>query len=138
MDSTTRRRSDCPISVSLELFGDRWTLLVIRDLMFKDRREFRDFLGAEERVASNVLADRLKRLIAAGVVTRAPHPDDARRALYRLTEKGVDLAPVLIEIVLWAAQHERTSAPAEELAQMREDREALLIAIRRAHLGPSP
>jgi len=113
-------------------------LLVIRDLMFKDRREFRDFLGAEERVASNVLADRLKRLIAAGVVTRAPHPDDARRALYSLTEKGVDLAPVLIEIVLWAAQHERTSAPADEVAQMREDREALLIAIRRAHLGPSP
>ena len=135
MDPVNERRSDCPISLSLELFGDRWTLLVIRDLMFKNRREFREFLGAEEGIASNVLADRLRRLTDAGIVTKTQHPGDARRSIYRLTQKGVELAPILIEIVLWAARHERTAAPAEELAQLRDNPAQVIESIRRAHVG---
>lgn len=124
------RRSDCPISVSLEIFGDRWSLLVIRDLMFKGREAFKDFLGAEEGIASNVLSDRLKRLEAHGLIERQPHPDDARKLRYQLTGKGLDLAPVLVETIIWAAKYEKTAAPPKLVGQMSEDRAGFLAGLR--------
>ena len=133
-----RRRSDCPISVSLDIFGDRWSLLIVRDLMFKGGEAFKDFLGAGEGIASNVLADRLKRLEARGLIERTAHPDDARMHRYRLTAKGLDLAPVLMEIVVWAARHERTAAPPATVKRMREDRARLLAELRRTHHRSSP
>jgi DNA-binding HxlR family transcriptional regulator len=124
------RRSGCPISISLEIFGDRWSLLVVRDLMFKGLRTFREFAAAGEGVATNVLSDRLERLERAGIISRDADPDDGRRVIYRLTMKGVDLAPVLVEMVLWDARHEETDAPPETVRAMRSDRAAVIAGIR--------
>src|SRR5687767_15966738 len=88
-------RSGCPISIALEIFGDAWSLLIVRDLMFKGLRTFSEFASSDERIATNILADRLARLESAGIVTKAADPADARRLHYRLTDKGLDLAPAL-------------------------------------------
>ena len=124
------RRSGCPISLALELFGDPWTLLIIRDVMFKARRTFKEFQAAGEGVASNILSDRLGRLEAAGILASEPDPADARRVLYGLTPKGADLAPVLVEIILWSARHEETDAPPAVVRAMRTDREKVVADIR--------
>lgn len=126
-----RRRSNCPISIALELVGDAWSLLVVRDLMFKGLETYQQFLAAGEGIASNVLADRLRRLERAGIVSKNRDPADGRRFTYRLTRKGIDLAPVLVELVLWSADHESTDAPEPTLRAMRDDREAFLAEIRR-------
>lgn len=125
------RRSGCPISVALELLGDAWSLLVVRDLMFKGRHTFNEFLAGGEGIATNILADRLRRLDEAGLIEKRADPADRRRSLYRLTRKGIDLAPVLIELVVWSASHEATDAPPDVVRQMRENRCALLINVRR-------
>jgi DNA-binding HxlR family transcriptional regulator len=127
--SSTDRRSGCPISISLEIFGDRWSLLIVRDLMFKGRDRFADFSGAEEQIATNILADRLERLESTGIVTRRVDPADARKIVYRLTRKGMELAPMLIEMVLWAARHEETDAPRAQVRAMTVDRDAFLAAL---------
>lgn len=129
------RRSGCPISTALELFGDAWSLLIVRDLMFKGYRTFNEFLDAGEGIASNILSERLSRLQSAGIVTKRRDPRDGRRNLYRLTEKGVDLAPALLEIVLWAAKHEETDAPEGTLHEMRTHRERFLAEVRRSCSG---
>lgn len=125
------RRSGCPISIALELLGDSWSLLIVRDLMFKGRRTFNEFLAGGEGIASNILADRLRRLEASGIVVRRADPSDRRRSLYKLTHKGIDLAPVLIELVVWSASHEVTDAPPEVVRQMREGRRSFLARLRR-------
>ena len=125
------RRSGCPISIALELLGDAWSLLVVRDLMFKGRRSFNEFLAGGEGIATNILADRLRRLEAGGIVAKRADPDDGRRVLYRLTRKGIDLAPVLVELILWSAAHERTDAPPEVVRRMRADRNAFLADVKR-------
>lgn len=136
--SPRSRRSDCPISVTLELLGDEWSLLIVRDLMFKGLRTFREFADAGERIATNVLAERLARLEAGGIVTRRRNPEDRRRQVYRLTEKGIDLAPVLVEMVLWAARHERTGAPAAIVRAMRQQRTELLSDVRERWRATAP
>jgi DNA-binding HxlR family transcriptional regulator len=125
-------RSGCPIGIALDLIGDPWTLLIIRDLLFKDARTFNDFLATGEGIATNVLTDRLARLDANGIVTKQRDALDARRFIYQLTEKGVDLAPVLVELVLWAARHEKTDAPPVVIEAMRTDRDAFLRQVREA------
>jgi len=99
------RRSTCPISTGLELLGDRWTLLVIRDLMFAGKRHFREFLQSEEAISSNVLADRLHSLVESGVVTKGGDPTHAQKAVYSLTEKGLELLPVLVALSAWTQKH---------------------------------
>jgi DNA-binding HxlR family transcriptional regulator len=126
------RRSGCPISVALELLGDSWSLLVVRDLMFKGRRTFQEFLAAGEGVASNILSDRLSKLEAHGIVAKRQDADDARRFIYRLTEKGIDLAPLLVEVVVWAARHEQTEAPAATVREMEQHRGRVLAGVRKA------
>lgn len=116
--------------MSLEIFGDRWTLLIVRDLMLKGRNTFRDLLDGGENIASNVLADRLARLESHKIVERRPHPQDGRSQVYRLTEKGIQLAPALLEMIVWAAQHERTAAPPEEVNRIKTQRAAYLSEIR--------
>ncbi|MDF3020903.1 MAG: putative transcriptional regulator [Steroidobacteraceae bacterium] len=128
--SNRRRRSGCPISIALEIFGDTWSLLIVRDLMFKGFRTFNEFLGAGEGIASNVLTDRLSKLESAGVIVKREHDADARRYEYRLTEKGIDLASVMVEIVLWSARHEQTDAPPQILRAMRTQREKFLSDVR--------
>ena len=124
-------RSGCPISIALDLFGDAWSLLIVRDLMFKGLRTFSEFAGSDEKIATNTLSDRLARLEAAGILTKAADPTDARRVHYRLTEKGIDLAPALVEIVLWGARHEQTDAPPNMLRAMRLHREKFLTDVRK-------
>jgi DNA-binding HxlR family transcriptional regulator len=118
------------LNVSLEIFGDRWTLLIVRDIMLKGRRSFRELLDGGEGIASNILTDRLARLEAHAILERRRDPADARRLVYRLTRRGIDLAPVLFEMILWAAQHEATAAPPEEVEAMERDRDGYLSAIR--------
>ena len=128
--SSGKRRSLCPISVALEMVGDAWSLLIVRDLMFRGRKTFNDFLGGEEAIASNILADRLARLEDNGILTKRRDKDDARRFVYRLTAKGIDLAPMLVEMVQWSARHEETAAPPQVLRAMRRDRDGFVARIR--------
>lgn len=131
------RRSGCPISIALELLGDAWSLLIVRDLMFKERRTYNDFLNGGEGIASNILADRLRKLEEANIVEKRRDPEDARRFLYRLSAKGIDLAPVLVELVLWSARHERTDAPPAVVRGMRADREGFIAQVRQRWRGTS-
>ncbi|HZT69065.1 MAG TPA: helix-turn-helix domain-containing protein [Terriglobia bacterium] len=124
-------RSGCPVSISLEIFGDRWSLLIIRDLMVRGYRTFREFQKSGEGIATNILASRLKKLQAAGIITAEPDPGDRRRLNYRLTEKGIDLAPVLLELLIWGARHEDTGAPCSVIEEMAKNREAVLAEVRR-------
>ena len=118
-------RSTCPISTALELVGDRWTLLVIRDLMFAGKRHFREFLKSEEGISSNVLADRLNSLVEDGIVTRRDDPTHAQKAIYSLTDKGLNLLPVLLAMSAWAQKyHPRTRRP-EAVALVRRGPKSL-------------
>jgi len=125
-----RRRSNCPISFALDVFGDRWTLLVIRDLLFKGKRHYQDFCESEEGIATNVLADRLKRLEATGLITRDVAARNAGGVTYHLTTKGRDLAPMLVEMILWSATHDPHTAAAPEFVKTaRNDRTSLLTQL---------
>jgi DNA-binding HxlR family transcriptional regulator len=104
------RRSDCPISYALDLFGDKWTLLIIRDMLFKRKRRYSEFAKSEERIATNVLADRLSKLEAWGLVTKQIDPKNRRHLIYRLTDKALDLAPVLVEMIVWSAKYDPNTA----------------------------
>jgi DNA-binding HxlR family transcriptional regulator len=94
------RRSGCPLNASIEMLGDRWSLLIIRDMMLRGSRTFKEFLGSYEKIATNILTDRLHRLESYGILTAEPDPTDGRKLIYLLTQKGIDLAPVLTEMVL--------------------------------------
>jgi DNA-binding HxlR family transcriptional regulator len=126
-----KRRSGCPVSISLEMLGDRWSLLIIRDLMVRGFRTFKDFQGSSEGIATNILADRLKKLQSAGIVNAEAEKADGRRVNYRLTEKGIDLAPVLLELLVWGARHEETGAPSGLVEEMVKHREQFLAEVRR-------
>jgi DNA-binding HxlR family transcriptional regulator len=125
-------RSGCPVGIMLDMLGDPWTLLVVRDLMFMGNRTFGKFLSAGEGIASNILSDRLGRLEANEIVEKRRDPADARRLIYNLTDKGIDLAPVLVEMILWAAEHEETSAHPEMIRAMRSDKAAFISQLRSA------
>jgi DNA-binding HxlR family transcriptional regulator len=103
-----KRRSGCPLNASVEMLGDRWSLLILRDMMLRGYRTFNEFLKSEEKIATNILADRLRRLEHDGIITSERDPSDGRKLIYSLTAKGIDLAPVMTEMVLWAARHEDT------------------------------
>jgi DNA-binding HxlR family transcriptional regulator len=130
------RRSGCPLNASVEMLGDRWSLLIIRDMMLLGYRTFKEFLNSHERIATNILADRLKRLEHYGIITSAPDPSDGRKQIYSLTPKGLGLAPVLTEMVLWAAAHEDTGNQAL-VRLIRKDKEHFLAEVRKrfADLG---
>jgi DNA-binding HxlR family transcriptional regulator len=119
------------VSIALETFGDRWSLLIIRDLMVRGYRTFKEFERSGERIATNILADRLRRLQASGIVTTEADPADGRRLNYRLTEKGIDLAPVLLELLIWSARHEDSGAPCATIQEIANNREAVLAEVRR-------
>ena len=126
-----KRRSGCPVSISLDIFGDRWSLLIIRDLMVRGFRNFKEFQQAGEGIATNILSDRLQKLEAAGIIVAEEERSDRRRANYRLTGKGIDLAPVLLELLIWAARHENTGAPCALIEHMEKNRDQVLAEARR-------
>jgi DNA-binding HxlR family transcriptional regulator len=131
-------RSGCPVSMSLEIFGDRWSLLIIRDLMVRGYRTFKQFEEAGEGVATNILADRLRKLKKAGIVASERELTDARQVNYRLTEKGIDLAPVMLELLIWGARHEKTGVPCDVIDNMAKNREQVLAETRRRWLERDP
>ena len=124
-----KRRSGCPLNASVEMLGDRWSLLIVRDMMLRGVRTYKEFLKGYEGIATNILADRLRKQAAHGIIATAPDPSDGRKRVYLLTAKGIDLAPVLTEMVLWAAAHENTGNEAL-VRQMREDKEKFLAGVR--------
>jgi len=129
--TTPPRRSDCPISYALDFVGDKWTLIVLRDLIIMRKQHFRDFLGADEKIASNILASRLKLLEAAGMLSRRRDPAHARQVIYEPTEKGLDLLPSMLELVRWSAKYDsRTAAPPALVRRIAEDRDAYIAEIR--------
>ena len=123
-------RSGCPLNASVEILGDRWSLLIIRDMMLREFRTFKEFLGSYERIATNILADRLRRLERHGIVRAGRDAKDKRKVIYELTPKGIDLAPVLTEMVLWASSHEETQNEAL-VRQMRGGKDEFNAAIRK-------
>ncbi len=123
-DPDTGLRSRCPINYALEIFGDRWTLLLLRDLILFGKEHYRELLASEEGIATNILADRLKRLEISGIITRERDPEDGRQFIYRTTEEGLALTPVLLEIAAWASVHGDTAAPEGFAESFYADREA--------------
>lgn len=121
------RRSECPIVWALDVFGDKWSLLLIRDIGTYGRTRYAEFEDAGESIATNILADRLKSLTAANIIEKRSDPDDGRRYLYSLTDKGRDLLPIVLEIILWSAKHDPDSAvPTSFVAKANIDRNAIL------------
>ena len=100
-----KKRSDCPLSCSLDVFGDKWSLLIIRDLMFEKKCTYNDFLKSAEGIATNILASRLKGLEENGVIEKSAHPDSKAKNLYSLTQKGIDLLPIIIEVYIWSDKY---------------------------------
>ena len=136
MDET---RSGCPVSLGLDIFGDKWTLLIIRDLMFTGKRHFREMLGSDEHISTNVLADRLKMLLDHEIITKAESPNHRQKVVYSLTEKGIALLPILMQISRWSYRYRpvgeayRTGArPREQDGTAGHD---LMEEVRQAHLG---
>ena len=103
-DTLGNHRSNCPVSFALETFGDRWSLLIIRDIIFWGKTTYGDFLRSDEQIATNILAARLASLEASGIVTKIPHPSDKRKDVYGLTAKGLDLIPLMVEIISWSGK----------------------------------
>jgi DNA-binding HxlR family transcriptional regulator len=132
--SSPKWRSGCPLNASVEILGDRWSLLIIRDIMLRGFRTYKEFLDSYEGIATNILAGRLQRLIAHGIIATQPDPSDGRKLFYLLTAKGLDLAPVLTEMVLWAAAHEDTENQAL-VRQIQKDKEQFLASMRQRWAG---
>jgi len=124
-----KRRSGCPLNASVEMLGDRWSLLILRDMMLRGYETFNEFLHSDEKIATNILADRLRRLESYGIISSEQDPADGRKMIYALTAKGIDLAPVLTEMALWAARHEETGNQ-PLVRQMRTAKEQLLAEVR--------
>lgn len=131
-------RSGCPVSVALEILGDRWSLLIVRDLMVRGFRTFREFEHSGEGIATNILANRLRKLESAGIIITEGDEKDGRKTNYRLTKKGIDLAPLLLEVLIWGARHEKSDAPCSLIEKMAEHREALVAEVRRRWLQRDP
>ena len=123
---TFDRRSHCPIAFALDLFGDKWSLLILRDLIFKNKNSYQDFLKSEEGISTNILADRLERLKREGFIHSRRDAENGRKIIYSPTGKALDLIPLILEIIDWSAKHDpKTAAPKEFLKALEKDRIAL-------------
>ncbi|MNY25360.1 HTH-type transcriptional regulator YodB [compost metagenome] len=122
-----KMRSNCPISSSLDIWGDKWSLLIVRDLMFSKQCTYGDFLKSDEKIATNILASRLQMLETNGIINKQDHPQSKAKVLYKLTQKGIDLLPVMIEINLWAEKYFTLPAERKEiLAEVKKDKETFI------------
>lgn len=137
-------RSGCPINLTLEALGDRWSLIVIRDIMFGNRRTYRDLLAhSEEGIASNILADRLKRLTALGLLTRGSDPRHSQKIIYSLSESAIALVPLLAHMGAWGRRHLRPSFTLSVRAELLENGgpalwDAFMDELRHIHLEAPP
>ena len=131
MKHTHHRRSDCPINFALEMFGDPWSLLIIRDIVYFGKNTYGEFLASEEGMATNILASRLAQLEHQGILVKKLSEKDKRKEEYALTEKGLDLIPVLVEMANWSAEHDpHTTAPAAWIALVKAEREQMIRLMR--------
>jgi DNA-binding HxlR family transcriptional regulator len=143
-DRPENHRSGCPINLSLEVFGDKWSLIVIRDMMFGGRRRFRELLtGSLEGIASNILADRLRHLVEIGVLTRVGDPSHKQKAIYSLTEMGIQLLPVFVSLGAWGRKFLPVSEELSIRAQLLEEGgeklwEQFMAELRAEHLSDPP
>ena len=122
----SNRRSDCPISCSLDIWGDKWSLLIIRDLMFAKGCTYGDFLKSTEGIATNILASRLQALEENKMIEKLDHPDSKAKVLYKLTSKGIDLLPIMIEINIWAEKY---------FPNLPDDRKVMLKEVKKDKAG---
>jgi DNA-binding HxlR family transcriptional regulator len=123
------KRSDCPLSFSLDVLGDKWSLLIIRDLLMVGKFSFGEFIASKEKIASNILADRLSVLESTGIVSKQVSPKNKSKFVYSLTQKGIDLLPVLIEFMKWGAKYNPGDTPAPPkkiIKRYQEDRQGLI------------
>ena len=126
------RRSTCPISSALDILGDRWTLLIIRDLMFSGKRTYGEFLHSEEGIATNILADRLLILEKTGIVEKKAFPGNRTKNLYQLTPKGIDLMPTLFELILWGDKYFKIPERIHQLARkLRKNKNGVIAEVSR-------
>jgi DNA-binding HxlR family transcriptional regulator len=132
-------RSHCPINYALEIFGDSWTLLIIRDLMFKGKNHYGDFLTSNEKMSTNILADRLKKLELNGLVTKSVDEANRSKVLYSLTDKGRDLLPIMMEITAWSGKYDKkTNAPNSLLEQLKKNKAGVIDHIRASWNSKEP
>ena len=120
------KRSDCPISSSLDILGDRWSLLLVRDLMLHKTRTYGDFAKSGEKIATNILANRLQVLEQHGIIIKVPYPDNKVKVLYQLSQKGVDLVPALIELALWGGKYETNGEASPFLQEVKKNKTKFL------------
>lgn len=126
-----KRNTGCPIAFALDIFGDRWSLMIIRDMLFRRSETYGDFLETVEKIATNVLADRLKYLETEEIITKSRNRENRRRNIYKLTEKGMELAPIVLEMAMWSAKHDPiTAVPDRMVERFGNDREGYLAGIR--------
>lgn len=129
------RRSNCPISSALDLLGDRWSLLIVRDIALEGKRYFNEFSSSDEGISTNILSDRLRRLEEGGILVKNADPADARRSVYALTERGLALVPIMVELSVWSAKHVPNSRISDSFEVVVEaDREAWIGAARTGEL----
>lgn len=127
-------RSECPISLILEIIGDRWTMLIIRDIALFQKHTFNEFLKADEKIASNILADRLNKLEASGLIVKKQHPESKAKIYYGLTVKGLDLIPLLFEMAIWSEKHLKVGTDAKPfIHSIKNDKASVLKSIVNSH-----
>ena len=115
------KRSLCPVNYALEEFGDIWSLLIVRDILFFDKKTYGEFLSSREKIATNILANRLGQLQERGILTKITDPSDKRRDIYQLTLKGLDLYPVMLQMILWSAKYDPNTPVSKRFAQLMEN-----------------
>jgi DNA-binding HxlR family transcriptional regulator len=124
------RQSGCPVAFSLDIFGDKWTLLVIRDLALLGKRHYGEFLDSPEGIATNILADRLNKLEQEKIISKTHDPANQTKYIYSLTEKGLGLLPILLEMAIWGSEHDpNTAAPKQFIQQIKKDRNGVVAGI---------
>lgn len=130
-NQTKNHSSGCPVAFGLDAFGDRWSFLIIREIMLRGKKTYGEFLELEEGIATNILASRLKSLEADQVITKARDPENRRSFIYSLTPKGIDLAPIIIEIMLWSGRHDNSPIAKQDVLDLvKKDRHAFEEKIR--------
>ncbi|MEC5325721.1 winged helix-turn-helix transcriptional regulator [Aurantimonas sp. A3-2-R12] len=127
---TNKRQSGCPIAFSLDAIGDKWSLLIVRDMVFKGRRFYGEFLEAQENISTNILADRLKSLEEKNIIRKVSDPSTKGRYRYELTETGIELIPTLLEVILWGARNDpNTTTPRKLLERLESDKQKYLMEV---------
>ncbi|HLP12126.1 MAG TPA: helix-turn-helix domain-containing protein [Flavobacteriales bacterium] len=123
-------RSECPISAALDMIGDRWSLLIIRDMALRGKTSYKEFAEGTEKIATNILAHRLALLEASGIITKKPHAQNKVKIVYQLTQKGIDLVPILVDLILWTESYHGVDERTEQFANLvRMDREGVVGSI---------